>query len=100
MAEVTEPELVFRLLVAGVSILGPTVLFLGLWRFLEWLRDDELVEHLAARGVLEHPEVGVTTEEVLETVAGSGSSPRRCVRCGARNAVGASNCRNCSASLE
>lgn len=100
MSEVAQLELAFRLLVAGISILGPTVLFLGLWRFLEWLRDDELVEHLAARGVLDHPEVEVTTEEVLETVAGSGSAPRRCARCGARNAAGASDCRNCSASLE
>ncbi|PSP22597.1 hypothetical protein BRC61_04565 [Halobacteriales archaeon QH_10_65_19] len=98
MAEVTGPELAFRLFVAGVSVLGPTVLYFGLCRFLEWLRDDELVEHLAAQGVIEHPEM--TTEEVLEKVADTGSAPRRCTRCGARNASGASACRNCSTSLE
>jgi hypothetical protein len=50
MAEVTTLGLVFRLVVAGICILGPTVLYFGLWRFLVWLRDDELVERLAERG--------------------------------------------------
>ncbi|WP_435152345.1 hypothetical protein [Haladaptatus sp. DFWS20] len=36
-------ETVFRVLVAGVLTVAPTLLFLGLWRGLMALRDDDLV---------------------------------------------------------
>ncbi|SDM45856.1 hypothetical protein SAMN04487949_1731 [Halogranum gelatinilyticum] len=39
-------ELVFRLLVAGVLIVAPSLLFLGLWHGLHALRDDELIARM------------------------------------------------------
>lgn len=53
---VSTVELVGRLLVTAVAVIGPTVLYFGLWRFLEWLRDDEMVARLAARGVIDEPD--------------------------------------------
>ncbi|MES3161706.1 MAG: hypothetical protein PPP55_09085 [Halorubrum sp.] len=53
MDEVTTGVLAFRLLVTAVAVVGPTLLYLGLWRFLSWLRDDELIDQLAAKGVFD-----------------------------------------------
>ncbi|WP_458189374.1 hypothetical protein [Haladaptatus sp. NG-WS-4] len=38
-----DAELTFRVLVGGVLTIAPTILFLGLWRGLMALRDDDLV---------------------------------------------------------
>lgn len=40
-------ELLFRVLVAAFVCIAPTVLFLGLWRGLHWMQDDELTERIA-----------------------------------------------------
>lgn len=97
VAEVTPLELAFRLAVAAVGIVGPTLLYLGLWRFLVWLRDDELVERLAERGALENPEPAAV--DVLATTT-EGVGGRRCPNCGTSNLPGAPVCRSCHRDLE
>lgn len=97
VAGVTDLELAFRLAVAAVSIAGPTVLYFGLWRFLMWLRDDELVERLAERGVIENPEPAAV--DVLTTTT-EGAGAQGCPHCGTSNLPGAPVCRSCHRDLE
>ncbi|WP_418285733.1 hypothetical protein [Halorubrum sp. DTA46] len=85
-------ELAFRLAVAAVAIGGPTVLYLGLWRFLAWLRDDALIDRLASRGAVEEPRPAPA--DVLAS-ATAGLDRRRCSDCGTRTVTGATRCRRC-----
>ncbi|EMA67066.1 hypothetical protein [Halorubrum kocurii] len=85
-------ELAFRFGVAAVAIVGPTVLYLGLWRFLAWLRDDALVDRLAARGAVEAPRPAPA--DVLAS-ATAGLDGRRCPACGTRLIAGETRCRSC-----
>ncbi len=94
MSLVSDVELAYRLLVTGGTIVGPTILFLGLWRFLGWLRDDELVKLLADRGVVERPKL--TPADVMDTMPGDDGATTRCDTCGATNTTGAPVCRDCS----
>lgn len=94
MADPSAAELAFRLVVTGVLIVAPTLLFLGFWRFLVWLRDDALIDRLADRGVLEearHP----SAADVLATATVSETGVRRCPDCDARNLPTADRCREC-----
>ena len=72
MSELTALELGFRLLTAAVAVFGPTVLFLGLVRFLEWLQDDALVARLSARGM--NPEPRPAAVDFLTQIGGDGSA--------------------------
>ena len=84
--------LAVRLAVAAVAILGPTALYLGLWRFLAWLRDDALVARLAARDAVETPRPAAV--DVL-AAATEGVDGRRCPACDAPVVAGASACPHC-----
>ncbi|RAW44216.1 hypothetical protein DQW50_15355 [Halorubrum sp. 48-1-W] len=84
--------LAWRLGVAAVAIAGPTVLYLGLWRFLAWLRDDALVDRLAARGAVETP--NPAPADVL-AAATEGVGGCRCPDCGTTVVAGATRCRAC-----
>lgn len=97
MAEVTDLELAFRVTVAAVGILGPTILYFALWRFLMWLRDDELIERLADRGVLEDPQPAAV--DVLASTS-EGVGGKRCPNCGTTNIPGEPVCRGCYRDLE
>ena len=92
MSAVSTVEVVGRLAIAAVVIAGPTVLYLGLWRFLSWLRDDTLVDRLAARGAVEAPRPAPA--DVLAS-ATAGINGRRCPACGTRLIAGATRCRDC-----
>ena len=94
MAQAGTFELAVRLAVATVAVVGPTLLFLGLWRFLMWLRDDELVKALAQRGVVDAPD-----PSPADVLAGA-SGGSECGNCGTVNLRGASVCRDCLSSLE
>ncbi|MDZ5810423.1 hypothetical protein U4E84_03530 [Halorubrum sp. AD140] len=96
MSGVTTVELALRVVVAAVAIVGPTVLYLGLWRFLAWLRDDALVDRLAARGAVEEPRPAAV--DVLAS-ATAGIDGRRCPACGAPVVAGATRCRRCRAEI-
>lgn len=90
-------ELAVRLGVAAVAIGGPTVLYLGLWRFLAWLRDDTLIDRLAARGAVEAPRPAPT--DILAS-ATAGIDGRRCPACDNPVIAGATHCGNCRASID
>ena len=92
-------EIVSRLAVAAFVMIAPTLLFLGLVRGLEKLRDDAFIDRwLQEQG---HE----IEDDVLTVVAGgigieSGdSSSRRCPACGAANDPTARYCRNCLSRL-
>jgi|GEM_PF-1222840 hypothetical protein len=85
-------DLAGRLAVAAVVIAGPTVLYLGLWRLLAWMRDDALIDRLAARGAVEAPRPA-PADVLASATAGLGG--RRCPACGTRLIAGETRCRNC-----
>ncbi|EMA57035.1 hypothetical protein [Halorubrum lipolyticum] len=97
MSTVTTAELVARLAVAALAIGGPTLLYLGLWRFLAWLRDDALVDRLAARGAIEEPRPAAV--DVLAS-ATAGVDGRRCPGCGSPIIAGATRCQRCRRALD
>lgn len=92
-------ELLARLLVALFVITAPTVLYLGLLRGLEKLRDDALLVRLAESD--ETPqEVSATAARALDRRPPSVEKRRRndaasCSDCGERNMVGARYCQEC-----
>lgn len=87
----------WRLAVAVVAIAGPTVLYLGLWRLLGRLRDDALIERLAARGAIDQPRPAAA--DVL-AAATSGVDDRRCPACGTVAVAGEAECRECRRPIE
>ncbi|PSQ54812.1 hypothetical protein BRD22_11465 [Halobacteriales archaeon SW_8_68_21] len=89
--------LAWRLGVAAVAVCGPTVLYLGLWRFLAWLRDDALIDRLTARGAIEAPDPAPA--DILAATT-EGLDDRRCPDCGTRVVGGATRCRKCYRALD
>ncbi|QSG03463.1 DUF7577 domain-containing protein [Natranaeroarchaeum sulfidigenes] len=98
--------LLWRLAVTAVVIVGPTLLFLGLIRGLELLRDDELINKITDA---EHLRVD-DTDDLLrilskDTVIDSDVEPNlerlmdasapRCQHCGAPNQSTATYCHDC-----
>lgn len=97
--------LAWRLAVAVVSIVAPTLAFVGLIHVLERLRDDDLVNR-----VLHEEEVGVEdTDDVLAVLAegldidadadAEAGAIVRCPDCGARNRAAAGRCERCRTAL-
>lgn len=98
-------EVVFRLLVALFVITAPTVLFLGLVRGLEKLRDDALLLRLAESD--EAPrDVSAAAARALdrEPIRTDGLSHTddevACSTCGQSNMLGARYCRACLGELD
>jgi hypothetical protein len=96
-------ELVFRLLVALFVITAPTVLYLGLLRGLERLRDDALLLRLAESDDAPR-DVSTAAARALDRPQIRGGESRRddavaCSSCGESNMVGARYCRGCLANL-
>lgn len=88
-------ETIGRLAVAGFVMVAPTLLFLGLVRGLERLRDDAFVDQwLAEQG---HD----LEDDVLTVIAGGlgveddGASGVRCAACGTPNLPDATYCQHC-----
>ncbi|WP_049971412.1 hypothetical protein [Haladaptatus cibarius] len=95
-------ETLFRVLVAGVLTVAPTLLFLGLWRGLMTLRDDDLVNRTV------NGEFGSVPNSLLRpSLPGSSKASRdpttvnrpeaslRCRTCDAENPSYADYCGNC-----
>lgn len=97
MSEVTTTEVAVRLAVAAVAIVGPTLLYLGLWRFLAWLRDDALIDRLASRGAVEEPRPAAV--DVLAS-ATAGVDGRRCPGCATPVIAGSTRCQRCRRALD
>ncbi|ADB61187.1 hypothetical protein Htur_2307 [Haloterrigena turkmenica DSM 5511] len=99
MADIGTLELVGRLAVAAFVMIAPTLLFLGLVRGLEKLRDDAFIDRWLQ-------EQGHEIEDDVLTVLASGigiepetDSSHRCPVCGNPNASSARYCHECLARL-
>ncbi|MBX0295920.1 DUF7577 domain-containing protein [Haloarcula nitratireducens] len=93
-------ELAFRVGAGLFVIVAPTLLFLALWRGLESMRDDELVER--ARQRAENTErsstewtVGRSPVSVVPNSGPNDSETAACPSCGTENRTGVTYCREC-----
>ena len=101
MIDLASIALGYRLLIAVGVMIGPTLLFLGLCRFLEWLRDDRMIQQLARRE--DYADAKAMEPTLGDVVAGLTGSPSRanlvrCGHCGAPNLPDASACLECGQS--
>lgn len=96
-------ELALRVVTGLLVIVAPALLFLGLWRALEAMRDDELIEEVQRRAeTREQPPSGSLA--VAASPGGDASSPTdpslvRCPACGTPNMRDATYCQECLAEL-
>jgi hypothetical protein len=100
-------ELAFRVVVTLFAIAAPTLLFLGLWRGLDAMRDDELIER--ARRRAEATDQSPTGADVpVDPLPDSGQSPLTaddsarvvtCEACGTPNMQDATYCQDCLSEL-
>ncbi|WP_225335806.1 DUF7577 domain-containing protein [Halomicrobium urmianum] len=91
---VGQAELALRVGAAVFVIVAPTLLFLGLWRGLDALRDDELVEMAREQGYLESsPSPTDVTADLLPTDPGTDTVV--CETCGTDNLAEAKYCQGC-----
>jgi len=87
-------ELALRVLAGLFVIVTPTLLFLGLWRGLQSMRDDALVQRVTARAE------GDEGPDLSLTPAASPDSPVvTCPACGAGNRQDVAYCRQCLSPL-
>lgn len=88
---------VWRLAVAAFVMVAPSLLFLGLVRGLERLRDDAFIEQwLTEQGHEIEDDVLTVLGKGLDPAAGSdGGSSVRCPACGTSNAADARICHGC-----
>ncbi len=111
MAELGTLAVVWRVAVAVFVIVMPTVMFFQLLRFLEWLRDDDLIvrlgehhdldvderdDHLATMAA----ESGSVRPHTASSSESTGDILRRCDSCGTRNVAEATYCSGCLDELE
>lgn len=97
MGDLGTLAIAWRLAVVAFVIVAPTLLFLGLVRALERLRDDALVEKW-----LEDEELPVQNSDELLSILAEGldieadaGSTIRCPNCGASNQANAAYCKEC-----
>jgi hypothetical protein len=87
-------ELAARVLAGLFVIVTPTLLFLGLWRGLQSMQDDALVQRVKQRAEgNEGPELS------LNPAASPDSPVVTCSTCGAGNRDGVAYCRQCFSPL-
>lgn len=89
-----ELELAARVAAGLFVIVAPTLLFLGLWRGLQSMRDDALVQR-----VRERAEGNETATFSLSPSAAPDSPVVTCSACGAGNRDGVAYCRQCLSPL-
>jgi len=112
MADLGVLEIAWRVGVAVFVIVMPTVMFFQLMRFLEWLRDDELIARMAQHHDFETESGGdhlsaLTTDSPRRQGGSSRASSsqsddelRQCGACGTHNVSEAIYCRGCLTRLE
>jgi hypothetical protein len=87
-----DPEIAFRLLLTALLSILPTLLFLGLWRGLSKLRDDDLLDRVeTAHGVDPRPD----PRAMVPGVSTGEGSVGRCRYCGTAIAPNESVCKHC-----
>ena len=88
-------ELAARVAAGMVVIIAPTLLFLALWRGLQAMRDDELIQRARRRA-----EAMDSSGSPLDAVPATSQSPDiRCPNCGAGNREGVQYCGQCLSRL-
>lgn len=99
-------ELALRVIAGLFVIVAPTLLFLGLWRGLEAMRDDELIQQVHQRSEMRDQSptgpdwpADVLTEEA-SPLSETGLSAVTCDTCGTPNMEDASYCQECLTELE
>jgi hypothetical protein len=114
MADLGTLGVAWRVGVTVFVILMPTLMFFQLLRFLEWLRDDDLIARLGERHDLETDDAddllaAMATDSPRRRGAGrpdsvgeeaAGNALARCDSCGQRNATEATYCSGCLTRLE
>ena len=100
-------ETLFRVLVAAVLTVAPTLLFLGLWRGLMALRDDDLVnrtmngEFGPVPNSLMHPDFfGLSNASGDQSGGNRAVRSIQCRHCGTDNPLYANYCGNCLERLD
>lgn len=102
---VGQAELALRVAAGLFVILAPTVLFLGLWRGLEAMRDDELVQRAHQRAQsMENDRGGWEFDGAAIRAAATRADPVpdemiACDSCGAHNRDDVTYCRDCLSDL-
>lgn len=99
MEEVSGLEMAFRVAVAAFVIVTPTLMFLGLVRLLETMRDEDLIYRLLTEEELRRVERSHSLSGFVEEVTGTGSNVLRCPSCGTINAAGMDSCHECGRRL-
>jgi hypothetical protein len=98
-------ELALRVVAGLFVIVAPTLLFLGLWRGLEAMRDDELIQQVHQRAETMDQQSGDPERPVDALTDGpSLSEPAppvvTCSACGTPNMRDATYCQECLTELE
>lgn len=93
-----DPSLLFRLAVAVFVIVTPTLMFLGLVRLLERMRDEDLIYRLMTEDELRQVERSHSLAGFVEEVT-SRPGAVRCPDCGTINAAGMERCFDCGGRL-
>jgi hypothetical protein len=100
-------ELALRVIAGLFVIVAPTLLFLGLWRGLEAMRDDELIQRAHQRAE-ERDQSPTGSDWPVDALTDHESSPLSetslsvvpCDTCGTPNMEDASYCQECLSELE
>ncbi|MBX0322512.1 zinc ribbon domain-containing protein [Halomicroarcula sp. F13] len=99
-------ELAFRVASGLFVIVAPTVMFLALWRGLEAMRDDELIERAQQRAeAMEQSGSEWSVDATAVTAAVTSGDPVpdemvACPSCGTANRAGVTYCQQCLHELD
>ncbi|WP_416840712.1 zinc ribbon domain-containing protein [Haloferax sp. DFSO52] len=91
-----------RLVVAGVCIVAPSLLFVGFVRLLDRMREDALVERVLDRLDEDTHEMGTSVDPTTFLRTAQEKSRQRmipCAECGAPNVAGSTRCGLCGTRL-
>ncbi|ADJ14165.1 hypothetical protein [Halalkalicoccus jeotgali] len=91
--------LLARLAVAVFVIVMPTLMFLGLVRLLNRMRDEDLIYRLMTDEELRSVERSHSLAGFVEEVTGTTPGAIRCPDCGGLNAAGMDSCVECGARI-
>jgi hypothetical protein len=93
---VGQVELAARVAMGLFVIVAPTLLFMGLWRGLEAMKDEELIERAREHeSVSTSPTSGLAPSMFPDT----GTETRTCDSCGTPNVADATYCQECLSKL-
>jgi hypothetical protein len=89
-------ELAARVAMGLFVIVAPTLLFLGLWRGLEAMKDEELIERARKQQSVSSSPTSSLTPSIFPD---SGAETTTCDNCGTPNVADATYCQQCLSKL-